>query len=128
MFGAAGLLWSGWWESLMGRIKQDTPEVASRLETSLENVNKAAAVSNTENVPWRAILRNTPVRALSYVHFCNNWWANPFEFRFACWHIGRQYWAPARHVLWFRLRLACEVLAVVGLGKCQSMLAGLRTR
>ena len=23
--------------------------------------------------PWRAFLRNTPVRALAYTHFCNNW-------------------------------------------------------
>ena len=24
--------------------------------------------------PWRAFLRNVPVRALAYTHFCNNWW------------------------------------------------------
>ena len=24
-------------------------------------------------VPWRAIVSSTPVRALAYVHFCNNW-------------------------------------------------------
>ena len=24
-------------------------------------------------VPWRAILSSTPMRALAYVHFCNNW-------------------------------------------------------
>lgn len=24
-------------------------------------------------VPWRAFLRNPPLRALGYTHFCNNW-------------------------------------------------------
>ena len=72
MFGAAGLLWSGWWESLMGNIKQEDPEIGSSLDASLDKVDESAA-SAKENVPWRAILRNTPVRALSYVHFCNNW-------------------------------------------------------
>ena len=27
----------------------------------------------TRPVPWREILACTPVRALAYVHFCNNW-------------------------------------------------------
>ena len=26
------------------------------------------------SVPWRGFLRNSPVRALAYTHFCNNWW------------------------------------------------------
>lgn len=24
-------------------------------------------------MPWRAFLRNGPLRALAYTHFCNNW-------------------------------------------------------
>lgn len=33
----------------------------------------AAAAASDEAMPWRAFLRNTPVRALAYTHFCNNW-------------------------------------------------------
>ena len=34
-------------------------------------------VSLQDATPWRAFLRNTPVRALAYTHFCNNWCVPP---------------------------------------------------
>lgn len=33
------------------------------------------APAEQEGMPFRAFLRNTPVRALAYTHFCNNWCA-----------------------------------------------------
>jgi ACS family sodium-dependent inorganic phosphate cotransporter len=32
-----------------------------------------AVISLKQRIPWRAFLRNTPVQALAYTHFCNNW-------------------------------------------------------
>ena len=29
--------------------------------------------SGQQTVPWRGFLRNRPVQALAYTHFCNNW-------------------------------------------------------
>ncbi len=35
----------------------------------------SSAAEAEEGLPFRAFLRNTPVRALAYTHFCNNWCA-----------------------------------------------------
>ncbi len=40
-----------------------------------------SALAAEEPMPWRAFLRNTPVRALAYTHFCNNWCALSFGIR-----------------------------------------------
>lgn len=36
-------------------------------------VAHAHLFSPLQITPWRAFLRNAPVRALAYTHFCNNW-------------------------------------------------------
>lgn len=32
-------------------------------------------INARQKVPWRAFVRNAPLRALAYTHFCNNWCA-----------------------------------------------------
>ena len=111
LFGGLGLVWSLWWESLMGKVAIDEPELAKKLapaddadeastslaitssnnsssttatavmEANEEDVHEAVdghgghggVISHTQSVPWRAFLRNRPVQALAYTHFCNNW-------------------------------------------------------
>lgn len=93
LFGGLGLVWALWWERLMGGIKESEPELAKLLSddtasgaavASVENEEDAAhamgghgghggVISHTQAVPWRAFLRNRPVQALAYTHFCNNW-------------------------------------------------------
>ena len=49
------------------------PETAAKFEGVARQPDATVAEGGDE-VPWRAFLRNTPVRALAYTHFCNNWW------------------------------------------------------
>ncbi|KAK9902140.1 hypothetical protein WJX75_005702 [Coccomyxa subellipsoidea] len=78
-FGLAGLAWSFWWEAVVKGIQESEPEEYLKLtRTSRQAEAAAAAKAGTalaaqEPMPWRAFLRNTPVRALAYTHFCNNW-------------------------------------------------------
>ncbi len=73
-FGAAGLLWSSWWESVVSSMAEEDPE-AHRLLTETAADREAARAEPEQAMPWRAFLRNGPMRALAYTHFCNNWCA-----------------------------------------------------
>ncbi len=75
-FGAAGLLWSSWWESVVSSMAEDDPE-AHRLLTETAATREASRSEPEQAMPWRAFLRNGPMRALAYTHFCNNWCALP---------------------------------------------------
>ena len=75
-FGAAGLLWSSWWESVVSSMAKDDPE-AHRLLTETAATREASRAEPDQAMPWRAFLRNGPMRALAYTHFCNNWCALP---------------------------------------------------
>ena len=82
-FGAAGLLWSTWWESVVSAMAEDDPESHRLLtETAASRAAQARGAARQpaqqEAMPWRAFLRNGPMRALAYTHFCNNWCAEPF--------------------------------------------------
>lgn len=68
IFGVAGIGWSLWWEGLVKSIEQEDPDMAGRLVNP-----RGQEGSAQQKVPWRALLRNRPVQALAYVHFCNNW-------------------------------------------------------
>ena len=71
-FGAAGLLWSSWWESVVSSMAEEDPE-AHRLLTETAATREAFRAEPEQPMPWRAFLRNGPMRALAYTHFCNNW-------------------------------------------------------
>ena len=73
-FGAAGLLWSSWWESVVSAMAEEDPE-AHRLLTETAATREASRAEPEQAMPWRAFLRNGPMRALAYTHFCNNWCA-----------------------------------------------------
>ena len=81
-FGGAGLLWSTWWESVVSTMAREDPE-SHRLLTETASSRAAQAhgparqPAQQEAMPWRAFLRNGPMRALAYTHFCNNWCAGP---------------------------------------------------
>ena len=60
------------------RAKEIGGEVDGNSKEVQGNSNEVSnSESNTESdnppVPWREIINSTPVRALAYVHFCNNW-------------------------------------------------------
>lgn len=42
-------------------------------ERSEETRGETSGNSSDQKVPWGEIVRSTPLRALAYVHFCNNW-------------------------------------------------------
>ena len=67
LFGALGLVWSLWWERLMEGVVESEPEIAQALG--------GFAGGKEQQVPWRAFLRNRPIQALGFTHFCNNWCA-----------------------------------------------------
>ena len=58
-----------------------SPTATAVMEANEEDVHEAVdghgghggVISHTQSVPWRAVLRNRPVQALAYTHFCNNW-------------------------------------------------------
>ncbi|GIL76827.1 hypothetical protein Vretimale_8701 [Volvox reticuliferus] len=93
-FGALGLVWWLWFEQgIMARITSEEPDFANRLVTDSRKLSAAAVASAPSGgsatataaaaaaaaaaepppLPWRAFLRSTPVRALAYTHFANNW-------------------------------------------------------
>ena len=79
MFGAGGLVWAAGWEAMMGGIEAADPATARLLEGEdarhTSSPTRAGAGGGGDAMPWRGMLRNTPVRALAYTHFCNNWCA-----------------------------------------------------
>ena len=75
-FGAVGVVWCIWFERFFSLNRE-------RLDEDLQAVGAAAGDSSTVGdngdnghngrVPWGAIASSTPMRALTYIHFCNNW-------------------------------------------------------
>lgn len=67
IFGIGGLGWNVWWQSIMNdtRVKRlvAVEQVSSESD---ENIRGG-------ELPWRAFVRNTPVRSLCLVHFVHNW-------------------------------------------------------
>jgi len=94
-FGAAGLVWTTWFEGLMAQLERDDPETAAALTVDRLHVPAAACVEQQHlgpagdhasehsssshgahaagplsgHIPWRAFLRSQGVRALMYTHF-----------------------------------------------------------
>jgi hypothetical protein len=57
----------------MARIAVQEPELAAALVPG-QAAGTGGSQAAKEAVPWRAFLRNRPLQALAYTHFCNNWW------------------------------------------------------
>ena len=65
-------------EGLVGKRGSETVDAAAAAGADEPNGSDASNASNASAdddraVPWRAIVSSTPLRALAYVHFCNNW-------------------------------------------------------
>ena len=100
LFGGVGVAWTWWWERLMKDIAVKEPELLRLLNQSPEELQQqrdsldsdsdsdsssssstssnhgghgGVPISAQQVVPWRAFLRNRPVQALAFTHFCNNW-------------------------------------------------------
>ena len=71
----AGLAWAVWFEHIQTGIAAKEPEVAAKLQGYQQHSGPGAKLdaSGQQTVPWRGFLRNRPVQALAYTHFCNNW-------------------------------------------------------
>ena len=71
----AGLAWAVWFEHIQIGIAAKEPEVAAKLQGYQQHSGPGAKLdaSGQQTVPWRGFLRNRPVQALAYTHFCNNW-------------------------------------------------------
>ncbi|KAL3151747.1 hypothetical protein ABBQ38_012724 [Trebouxia sp. C0009 RCD-2024] len=74
-FGLLGLAWAVWFEHIQTGIAAKEPEVAAKLQGYQQHSGPAGKLdaSGQQPVPWRGFLRNRPVQALAYTHFCNNW-------------------------------------------------------
>jgi len=74
IFGGAGLLWNLWFQSIMGEIAEQDPDLFNSIErddhTSDEEDDN---ISLGAGLPWRAFFRSRPLLALAFVHFTNNW-------------------------------------------------------
>ena len=75
IFGIAGLIWTAWWERILVSARKQDPKLVTKLEAdkSQKEAEKARKNGTSIETPWRAFMRSNPVRALTYVHFCNNW-------------------------------------------------------
>lgn len=100
-FGAAGVVWTLWFEQVLAAMAITDPDVVAQLVENRLAVPAAAPAASTagdmsltsssasslddgttstsqpavvtQAVPYRAFLRSRPVQALMYTHFCNNW-------------------------------------------------------
>ncbi|EFN56606.1 hypothetical protein CHLNCDRAFT_21975, partial [Chlorella variabilis] len=76
LFGGVGLVWCLWWERLLAEQPGGS---GARLGEAEGKAHAAAhaghggVIDARQPVPWRAFLRNPPLRALGFTHFCNNW-------------------------------------------------------
>ena len=72
----AGIAWAVWFEHIQSGIEAKEPEVAAKLQGYQQHSGSVAKLdaSGKQTVPWRGFLRNRPVQALAYTHFCNNWY------------------------------------------------------
>jgi len=69
--------WAVWFEQVQSGIAIKEPGVAAKLQGYQQHSGPAVKLtaSGEQTVPWRGFLRNRPVQALAYTHFCNNWCA-----------------------------------------------------
>lgn len=70
-FGGLGILWVVFFQSTLKEVEKTDPEfIAALTSKSIPGMEK----ESDEKLPWRAILRCQPLRALMFTHFCNNWY------------------------------------------------------
>jgi ACS family sodium-dependent inorganic phosphate cotransporter len=92
VFGSLGLVWCKWFDDFnsrnkLGNVDQEQKALSAdgkAIEGEKEAEEKKMAVAKTTKdkhkqgggggkIPWLQFANNTPIRALAYIHFCNNW-------------------------------------------------------
>ncbi len=90
VFGLLGVGWCWWFDDFISTKRSAlttgtalgpsvSPDQPRAPGSSEDGAGEAAAFSSLEkekergDVPWGAIVQSTPIRALAYIHFCNNW-------------------------------------------------------
>ena len=84
----------------MEGVLDSEPEIAEALD--------GYAGGQQQQVPWRAFLRNRPVLALGFTHFCNNWCAGPPAWGACLGAVRSCVQPPAAHVDWAPCRMVLE--------------------
>jgi len=69
-FGGIGLIWVLWWENLVKSTEMKDPETFGKIRGVLKS---PVFRKEQDRIPWRAMLRSRPIRALMYTHFCSAW-------------------------------------------------------
>jgi MFS transporter, ACS family, solute carrier family 17 (sodium-dependent inorganic phosphate cotransporter), other len=67
VFGGLGVVWVAGFEAMLKAGESDMAAARDAMRS------EQAATGSTTAVPYRAFLRNGPVRALMFTHFANNW-------------------------------------------------------
>ena len=78
VFGLMGVAWCWWFDDFITKNKIGTGTIDSEeriVEQAEEKLEEAAKEEEASggNVPWGKFISSTPIRALAYIHFCNNW-------------------------------------------------------
>jgi ACS family sodium-dependent inorganic phosphate cotransporter len=72
LFGAVGVFWYGLWRYIARATPQEHPRIST---AELEYIEAHAAVSGKAVAlpPWKTMLTNGPLWAITVAHFANNW-------------------------------------------------------
>jgi MFS transporter, ACS family, solute carrier family 17 (sodium-dependent inorganic phosphate cotransporter), other len=52
---------------------EEEEEIESSISAGSSGGHGGGVISHKQRIPWRSFLRSTPIQALAYTHFCNNW-------------------------------------------------------
>ena len=72
LFGAVGVVWYGAWLYIARGTPQEHPRVSAE-ELAYIEANASASGKATKLPPWKTLLTNRPLWAITVAHFANNW-------------------------------------------------------
>ena len=72
LFGAVGVLWYVAWRYIARGTPQEHPRVSAE-ELAYIEANAAASGTVSKLPPWKTLLTNRPLWAITVAHFANNW-------------------------------------------------------
>lgn len=80
-FGCMGTFWVLWFEDLLSDIRVSDPDYYQALSPDTPSSKSSEKSKGDNGIPWRAIIRSNPVRALACAHFSSNW----FQYTMMAW-------------------------------------------
>ena len=75
-FGVIGIAWCAWFDAVVPKnaILPESDEAKPALGDPEDKVQEEEEEEEEEGgIPWGEFVRHRPLRALTYIHFCNNW-------------------------------------------------------